>query len=148
MKVLIIEDGFEYSESFGRFLPGITWTRAGSGPEGLATLRASGFNAVFCDMRFDRIPDSALLGDLAATADQFNGDPVQARRHLQDHQGNYVVAAIRGAGISVPILLSHDFEGEPKRWARLVQRYAPIDHLPGDASPSEVERRLRRLAGA
>ena len=148
MRVLIVEDGLEYSETFARFLPaGFEWHRAGSGPEALERLAKETFDAVFCDMRFDRVPEEALLGDLAATADRFNGDPAQARRFLEDHQGNYVLAAIREAGHAVPVLMSYDFDGEPRRWARLIERYAPVDYLPDNASPQDVADRLRRLGG-
>jgi hypothetical protein len=72
---------------------------------------------------------------------------VQGRRFLEDHQGTYILDAIRAAGTKVPVLLSHDFSAEPRRWERLRARHAPIDHLPDDASPSEVRLRLRRLCG-
>ncbi len=145
MKVLVVEDGHEYTETLSRFLPDVVWERAGSGPEALARLAAAPYDAVFSDMRFDRVPDDQLLGDVAETADQFNGDPVQARRHLQDHQGTYVLAAIRAAGHHLPVLMSYDFESEPKRWERLKQRHGRVDYLPDQASPGEILRRLRAL---
>jgi DNA-binding response OmpR family regulator len=154
MRVLVIEDGSEYTETLSRFLAdGFTWVRAGSGPEGLEALQAAesaaaeGFDAVFLDMRFDRVAEEALLGDVEATADRFNGDPVQARRFLEDHQGMYVLAALREAGLSVPVLLSYDFDGEPRRWAGLASRHGPVDYLPDNASPSDIAARLRALAG-
>jgi len=148
MKILVVEDGFEYSETLSRFLgEGFRWVRAGSGPAALAALAEDGFDAVFLDMRFDRVPDEDLLGDLAETADRFNGDPAQARHFLQDHQGNYVLAALREAGHHLPVLLSYDFQGEPRRWSHLSGRFAPVDYLPDNASPPEIAERLRRLAG-
>jgi CheY-like chemotaxis protein len=149
IRVLVVEDGTEYSDTFRRFLAdGFTWERAGSGRDALLRLSAERFDVVFCDMRFDRVPDDALLGDLAATADRFNGDPAQARRFLQDHQGTYVLAAVREAGHRVPVLMSHDFSDEPRRWERLAHTYAPIDHLPDNAGPPDVAARVRALAGA
>lgn len=147
MRILVVEDGFEYTETLQRFLPeGFTWERAGSGPAALERLATSSFEALFLDMRFDRVPEDQLLGDLAATADRFNGDPVQARQFLEDHQGNYVLAALREAGHMIPVLLSYDFEGEPRRWERLSAAYAPVDYLPDNASPPEISRRLHGLA--
>lgn len=143
MKVLVIEDGFEYIETLGRFLPEIAWERAGSGPEGLARLQQGGIDAVFLDMRFDRVPLDQLLGDLEATADRFNGDPVQARAYLEDHQGLFVLAALREAGVTLPVLLSYDFDGEPRRWEKLAARHAPVDYLPDNASPADIAGRLR-----
>ncbi len=149
MRVLVIEDGFEYSETLGRFLSeGFEWVRAGSGPQGLKALAEdSNFQAVFLDMRFDRAPEGELLGDLEAIADRFNGDPIQARRFLEDHQGNFVLKAIRDASFSIPVLLSYDFDGEPRRWQRLQERYSPVDYLPDNASPADISNRLRALGG-
>jgi CheY-like chemotaxis protein len=148
MRILVIEDGYEYIEALERFLPeGFHWTRAGSGPAALQALSEGAFEVVFLDMRFDRASDDELLGDLASTADRFNGDPVQARLFLQDHQGNYILAALREAGVGLPVLLSYDFEGEPRRWARLAEQFGPVDYLPDNARPTEIAERLRRLAG-
>ena len=149
MNILICEDGFEYSETLERFLPDdFQWERAGTGSEALARLARGGVDVVFLDMRFDRVPEAALLGDLTAMADRFNGDPVQARQFLEDHQGNFILAAIRDSGSRVPVLMSYDFEGEPRRWERLRARYSPLDYLPDNASPSDIASRLRRLGGA
>ncbi len=145
MRILVIEDGHEYTETLHRFLAdGFTWARAGSGPQALARLH-EGWDAVFLDMRFDRTPEAELLGDVAEVADRFNGDPIRARRFLADQQGLYILAAIRNAGCAVPVLFSHDFDGAPQRWARLARRYAPVDYLPDNAGPAEVARRLAAL---
>src|SRR5690606_2902699 len=115
MRVQVIEDGLEYSELLQRFLPdGLAWERAGSEPAALKRLKEERFDAIFLDMRFDRAPEGELLGDLEEVSDRFNGDPVQARRFLEDHQGNYILAALREAGHGLPVLLSYDFDGEPR----------------------------------
>jgi ActR/RegA family two-component response regulator len=145
MKVLIVEDGLEYSETLGRFLPELTWVRAGSGPEALERLSTEGFDAVFLDMRFDRVDDAVLLGDLAATADRFNGDAVQARAFLQDHQGLRILAALREAGHRLPALVSHDFGAEPRRWARIREAHGPVDYVDDVSGPDAVRQRLRAL---
>jgi DNA-binding response OmpR family regulator len=147
VRVLVVEDGFEYSETLERFLKeGFTFERAGSGPVALARLVEADFDVVFLDMRFDRAPEGQLLGDVDDLADRFNGDPVQARRFQEDHQGNFVLAALREAGHAVPVLMSYDFSSEPRRWQRLAERYAPVDFLSDVASPAEVSSRLRALA--
>lgn len=146
MRVLVIEDGLEYSELLRRFLgDGFTWERAGSGPQALRRLSEEPFEAIFLDMRFDRAPEDELLGDLEAVADRFNGDPIQARRFIEDHQGTFVLAALREAGRTEPVLMSYDFDGEPRRWERLAARYGPVDYLPDNASPSDIAARLRGL---
>ncbi len=147
MRVLVIEDGYEYSETLEQFLSGdFEWERSGSGPQGLTRLAAESFDVVFLDMRFDRAPQDELLGDLEEVADRFNGDPVQARRFLEDHQGNYVLAALRDGGHTIPVLMSYDFDTEPRRWKRLFDRYGPVDYLPDNASPAEISARLVKLA--
>ncbi len=149
MRVLVIEDGFEYSETLSQFLAeGFTWVRAGSGPAAMKLLAAEPFAVIFLDMRFDRAPEDELLGDLEEASDRFNGDPVQARRFLEDHQGNYVLKALRDAGRSEPVLMSYDFDGEPRRWQRIVQRFGPVDYLPDNASPADIAGRLRTLAAS
>lgn len=147
MRVLIIEDGLEYSETLGRFLGDrFAFERVGSGPEALERLgQGPTPDAVFLDMRFDRTPEEQLLGDLDALLDRFNGDPAQARRFREDHQGTYVLAALREAGRALPVLLSYDFDGEPRRWERLAARFGPVDYLPDNASPHEVAARLEAL---
>ncbi len=147
--VLVVEDGTEYTDTMERFLAprGFSFVRAGSGPEALREVEARDFDVVFLDMRFDRVDDAALLGDLAAATERCNGDSAAGRRFLQDHQGTYVLAALREADCWLPVLVSHDFSGEPRRFARLVEQHGPLDHCTDVASPDEVALRLRKLAG-
>jgi DNA-binding NarL/FixJ family response regulator len=146
MNVLVVEDGFEYSETLQEFLgEGFTWTRAGSGPAALEALRERPYDALFLDMRFDRAPLAELLGDLDATADRFNGDDVQARRYLEDHQGLYILAALRDAGHAIPVLVSYDFDAEQARWRRIADRQGPVAYLPDNASPRDIGSRLAAL---
>jgi CheY-like chemotaxis protein len=142
-RVLVVEDGEEYIRNLGRFLPTtFQLTRAGSGGEALAALEGEAFDVIFLDMRFDRVPAEALLGDLEAVSDRFNGDLVRAQRFLEDNQGAYVLVALREAGCTLPVVFSHDFTDEPRRWANLEARYAPLDYLPDNAGPEDVSERL------
>lgn len=144
MRVLIIEDGTEYLDLLSRFLVDIDWIRVGSGPEALAWLSRHEADALFLDMCFDRIPIEELLGDIAATALRFNGDPVRARSHLQQQQGLYILSALRGAGIELPVLLAIDLRDEPARWQRLRDRYAPVAQA-ADLTPGAVREALKVL---
>lgn len=148
IRVLVIEDGTEYTETMERFVAprGFAFARAGSGPEALRVVASQPVDVVFLDMRFDRVEDALLLGDLAAATDRCNGDPVAGRRFLQDNQGTWILAALREAGCEVPVLLSYDFSSESRRFTRLAQRYGPLDHCRDVAPPEEVATRLRRLA--
>jgi len=149
-RVLIIEDGLEYSETLGRFLgDAFAFERAGSGPAAIERLQGGApVDVVFLDMRFDRTPEAELLGDLDELLDRFNGDPEQARRFREDHQGTYVLAALRDAGLTVPVLVSYDFDGEPRRWTRLAQRFGPADYVPDNASPQDLSQKLATLAAS
>lgn len=148
MNFLVIEDGFEWSDFVGRFAGAVAWTRAGSGGEALRLVRERVFVGVFLDVRFDRVPDDALLGDWASVVDRYAGDPDRARRHLVDQQGLYVLAALREAGYTGPVLLARDFAEEPRRWAHLTARYAPLDGLPDDDGPGAVRRWVARITAA
>ena len=145
MKVLVVEDGFEYSQLLERFLSeGFAWSRAGSGPEALNMLRAQSYDALFLDMRFDRIAQELLFGDLKEVADRFNGDPLQARTFLQNNQGNFILNAIREADCKLPVLMSYDFDAEPRRWGHIKEKFAPVAYLEGNATPPEIAQLLHQ----
>ena len=148
MRFLVVEDGYEWSDFLGRFATGVTWVRAGNGAEALAALQGQPFLGAFLDLRFDRVPDDALLGDWAAVVDRYAGDPDQARRHLADQQGLYVLAALREAGFSAPVMLARDFSDEPRRWGHLSARYAPLEGLPDEDGPGAVRRWVTRIGPA
>ena len=143
-RVLVVEDGTEYSDNLVQFLgDDFAFTRAGDGPTALAMLAEATWDAVFLDMRFDRA--ERLLGDLDALVDRFAGDRERARRFLEDNQGTYVLAAIREAGHSAPVLFSYDFDGEPRRLQNLERRYAPLAYLNDTAGPADIRRALLAL---
>ena len=148
LNLLVVEDGEEYTAMLTRFLTdAFAITRAGDGADALRALAVAPFDVVFLDMRFDRVPPDALLGDLAQVAERFNGDPVRARHHLETNQGTYVLDAIRAAGHRLPAVYSYDFDAEPRRWQVLQRRGAPVDYLPDNASAAVVRERLLRVAG-
>lgn len=144
LRLLVVEDGEEYTTMLHRFLADdFVVTRAGDGATALAALAAHPFDRLFLDMRFDRIPPAALLGDLDALTLRHNGDPVRARQYLEANQGTYILDAVRSAGHSLPALYSYDFDAEPRRWKVLAARYAPVDYLPDNASAAMIRERLR-----
>ncbi len=96
--LLVIEDGSEYSE-FARLYLGDAFTieTARSAAEALAA--AARADVLLVDLRFDRAPVEALVGDVEATARRlFGGDRDRALRHLQDEQGTLILSALRAAG--------------------------------------------------
>ncbi len=145
MRVLVVEDGFEYVEAFHRFAPGVEWTRAGTGGAALRMVEEQRFDALFMDMCFDRAPPDALLGDLAAVAGSFGGDQSRGLRHLQAHQGLYILRALRDAGVRLPALISYDFSSEPRRWRRVHAEHRPVDYVCDAEGPVAMAEKLRRL---
>ncbi len=146
--VLVVEDGHEYTENLTRFLDGeLSFERAGDAAAALARLASGGVDAVFLDMRFDRIPRHDLIGDAAALVARF-GDDERAWRFLADNQGSYVLAALREAGHELPVVMSYDFDGEPRRFKNLEARYAPLAYLGDTASPDEIRDQLLAAARA
>jgi len=141
-RVLVIEDGFEYSEMLERFLSSdFDFERAGDGATSL-TRFDQGFAGIFLDMRFDRVSPDQLLGDLAATTQRFHGDVGRARRFLEDNQGTFVLAALRAAGCTLPVVFSHDFSSEPRRFRHLQRLHGPVGYLPDSASPEAIRAAL------
>jgi CheY-like chemotaxis protein len=147
MKLLVIEDGHEYTDLLARFMPELDVTRAGTGPDALELLGQRDFDAIFLDMRFERAPESALLGDIGSALDRHNGDPGRAIAHLQDHQGLYILSALREAGRALPVLIAYDFSLEPARWGRLRDRFGPVAFAADLAGPAEVRAQLAELVG-
>ena len=145
IRVLVVEDGYEYIHTLSRFLgDGFVLTRAGDGAEALRA--CADHELVLLDMRFDRVETGQLLGDMAETAERFNGDPVRARQFLEENQGTYVLAALRAAGVTIPAVFCHDFSSEPRRWAALERKYAPVSWLPDNASPALLREQIRLAA--
>lgn len=144
-RVLVIEDGFEYITNLRQFLGGaLVLDRAGDGPAALSILESSAFDAIFLDMRFDRAP--TLLGDLDELCARFAGDTARARRFLEDNQGTYILAALREAGCGLPVVMSYDFDGEPRRFQNLAKRYGPLGYLNDAAGPVEIRAALTAAA--
>jgi len=125
-RLLVIEDGDEYAEFARVFLADLEVTAAHSAADALAALRAHGADALLIDLRFDRAPASALVGDLDATAARlFAGDRERALRYLQDEQGTLILADLRAAGFALPALFVHDFP--PRRLANLRRLYGDVN---------------------
>ncbi len=143
--VLIVEDGNEYLENLTRFAPGPRYLQAHGGHEALTLLRAHAVALVYLDMRFDRVPRETLLGDHAqATRD--HGSAEKAYRHLAQHQGLYILAALREHGhAALPVILAYDFSRELRRFELLSRAHPSLTWMPDAASADEVRARIERL---
>ncbi|HXU74185.1 MAG TPA: hypothetical protein VN947_33045 [Polyangia bacterium] len=128
-RLVVIEDGDEYAEFARVFLSELEIEAAHSAADARAVLRARGADALLIDLRFDRAPAAALVGDVTATAARlFAGDSERALRYLQDEQGTLILADLRAAGFAHPALFVHDFP--PRRLANLRRLYGDVDAVP------------------
>jgi hypothetical protein len=132
--LLVIEDGTEYAEFAQLFLgKAFQILRAQTNQETLAILGSHPVDRLLVDLRFDRTPESALVGDWVGTAEKlFAGDHARALRHLRDQQGVLILAEIRRAGFRQPAVFIHDFP--PRRLEALRRMYGPLQALPGFAA--------------
>ena len=139
--VLVVEDGDEYTTNLRRFLGHeFEFARAGDGIEALEWLSAHRADALFLDMKFDR--SERLVGRTAQLEKRFSGDESGLRRFLEDHQGTFVLASIRGAGHAVAAVFSYDFTAESRRFERLRGQYSPLEYLVDTAGPAAIRAAL------
>lgn len=130
MKILLIEDGHEYEEFARLFLADrCEIVAAHSAAEALERATASHFDAFLVDLRFERAPEDALIGDVDDTAKRlFAGDRARALRWLKDQQGTLVLAALRRAGHAQPAVFVHDFPRQ--RLENLRRLYGDVRAVP------------------
>ena len=150
LKILIVEDGDEYLDSLSRFVAGPTYIQRHSGAEALATLAAEAqsgdpVDLVYLDMRFDRIPEGDLLGDHAAATRDHNGDAIRAWRYLANHQGLFILNALKAVGHTLPVILSYDFSREAPRLRHLQRLHPNLHWVPDAVTPPEIRRLIEHL---
>lgn len=126
--VLVVEDGDEYTAGLSRLVPGPRWLQVRDGAAALAALRREVVALVWLDLRFDRIPASALLGGAGGK-----------------EEGLSILAALRGAGHRQPVLLASDFGRESARFARLVALHGPLQFVPDGAGPAAIREQIEAL---
>jgi DNA-binding NarL/FixJ family response regulator len=139
IRVLVVEDGDEYLTNLTTFVAqGIEYWQAKSGEEACRLVPDLDPDVVYLDMRFDRIPEEELLGDLVQLTGRFNGDVSRARRFQQDNQGLFILRALREAGFRKPVILSYDFSGEEKRFAALSGNDPGLSYCPDYADAKAI----------
>ena len=101
------------------------------------------YKLIYLDMRFDRIPERQLLGDLDEVTRDLNGDAIRARRHLQNNQGLFILEALRGAGWDhLPVILAYDFSAERRRYDHLKKIHPSLRWVPDAVTPEEIRRQI------
>ena len=148
IKVLVVEDGDEYLTNLSTFVSrGIRYTQAKSGEQACALLSSLAPDLVYLDMRFDRTPNEALLGDRVALTARFNGDVARARAFQQDNQGLFVLRALRDAGFRGPVILcttSARRSGASARCRSATRRSAIAPTTP---TPTTIYAAIQRAVG-
>lgn len=145
--VLIVEDGDEYLHALARYVVGPRYLQAHSGAEAIALLTREHVDVIYLDMRFDRSPPEALLGDVAAAALK-HGGKAGALRHLAEHQGLYILSALHESSATPPpVILAHDFSRQTERFERLAARYPRLSWI-GDAADADAVRSALEAAAA
>lgn len=146
--VVVVEDGDEYLTNLTTFVArGIRYVQAKSGEQACALVRASPPDLVYLDMRFDRTPVEALLGDIVALTARFNGDVARARAFQQDNQGLFILRALRDAGYRGPVILSYDFGAEERRFRALSEKDPALSYCPDYADASTIQAAIHHAVG-
>ena len=148
VEVLVVEDGDEYLTNLSTFVAdGFSYRQAHSGVDACRMVGEHVPDLVYLDMRFDRTPEEALLGNLVELAARFNGDVARARRFQQDNQGLFVLRALRDAGFRGPVILSYDFGAEERRFRALSERDPALSYCPDYADADTIYAAIQRAVG-
>jgi hypothetical protein len=144
-QLLVIEAGDEllpFVEHF--FADELAIRSCRSGREALERLTTQPVDAFLLDLRFERSPEEELLGDLAGIAERrFAGSRERACAYLREHQGTFVLAALREAGHDGPAVFVHDFT--PRQLSNLRRLYGRVEAVPSfDARRIEAALGLTR----
>jgi hypothetical protein len=142
-RLLVIEDGDEYTQRFRRFLgPAIAFDRATC----LADARtALGWEprGLLLDLDFRRTPRDALVDEQGRTNLPL-GDGGFAP--LSEQQGILILRALRAEGCRLPALLFADLS-DAGQVRYLEDALAPLRIIPSDESLPTIAAAIRGLAG-
>ena len=142
--VLIVEDGDEYLQNLTRFVPGPRYLQARGAKPALDLLVAEQIDVIYLDMRFDRLPREALVGDIDRLTRELG--PERAYRQLENNQGLYILETLRQTQYgATPVILAYDFSREPERFDHLSQRHPALTWVPDAITPAEIRARIDRL---
>lgn len=137
--VLVVEDGDEYLTNLSTFVGGdFSYRQAKSGEAAKRAVASAVPDIVYLDMRFDRIPESELLGNIVELSARFNGDVSRARRFQQDNQGMFILRGLRESGYVGPVILSYDFSTEERRFRALSARDPALYYCPDYADAATI----------
>lgn len=132
VKLVVCEDGDEYTARFRRFLGGeFEFVRAAGFTDALRAL--PGAAGLLLDLDFKRA---------AALVDE-HGAP--ASRAAAEVQGILILRALRSRGVRLPALLFADLD-DAQRVQRLQSELAPLEIVSSSEGLPRIAERLRRLS--
>ncbi len=139
---LICEDGTEYGDRFGRFLPEFRYTRTTSARELFEALAVYGADGILLDLDFRRTAASELIDEHGSTtADR---TPAEAIR-LAREQGILMLRQLRLRGIATPVLLFADLD-DPNRVQFLERQFAPLHIASSSDAIGDLALRMAEFA--
>jgi hypothetical protein len=141
---LVCEDGFEYSERFGRLLGhGFRFVRAADCAQALGAT-GPGIAGLLLDLDFSRTDPAALVDKGGAV---HPARPEGERRRLATVQGILILRALRRQGVTLPALLFADLnDGDQTRF--LQSTLAPLTVMPSSAGIVSIATALTGMATA
>jgi hypothetical protein len=132
--LLVVEDGTEYTEAFGRLRPPseVEILRASDAAEARQVLETKRVDGVFLDVVFDRTSPEKLCGDRSRSLE-----------HLARQQGFYLAAQLADLfPAQARVVIAYDFDGETERLAALREKVPSLEGFEEGAPLSRVLERL------
>ena len=75
------------------------------------------------------------------------GDPERGWKYLMNHQGLFILAALKQDGFGeLPVVLAYDFSEEPRRFENLKKQYPNLVWVSDAVSFTEIQELFGRLA--
>jgi hypothetical protein len=140
-RILVIEDGHEYSERFQRFLGHeVHFARAACLAEARRELAAGG-RGLLLDLDFRRTSSADLVDE---TGDNRVALADDERKRLAEMQGILILRALRSLGCALPALLFADID-DAGQIAFLERTFAPLRILSSGVSLPEIARQIREM---
>jgi hypothetical protein len=139
---VICEDGTEYSDRFGRFLPEFSYTRTTCARELFATRILEGATGILLDLDFRRSAAGELIDENGLTS--LNRTPAEAAR-LAREQGILMLRQLRLRGYTTPVLLFADLDS-PERTQFLESQFGPLHVVASSDAIGELALRMATLA--
>jgi DNA-binding NarL/FixJ family response regulator len=139
-RVIVVEDGLEYTERFSRLLSAQFIFERVADFSTLVSALETAASVVLLDLDFRRTPVDQLIDGEGGAASP-NG-----AAELAAVQGILILRSLRKRGERLPALLCADLD-DPEQARLLCEELGPLQISPSSESLPELANRLRELAG-